>query len=284
MNPGWYIVLSMMLFSLEGVLARYVELSALAYMGVIQLSATVFMLVYYLIRYKKFPDLRHKLKYILIGNFFLIGTVATLIISIRELPFGLAYFLHYLGPVFGVIFSRIFLKEHLSRKGKISLLLGIIGLLLVYGMPGTASTYGLLMGFFSGLAYGAVIVYSKLLSDQHHFTHLIFYRSLALSIFLFPFLRWHATAWYLVGMGLLSGILAPYLYYTGSSRMKASELSIVSYSEIIIVLFYSVFLFGDVLTVSMWIGGFFIIFAGLLVSLDQKLYKKIKSLLVHEHH
>lgn len=88
------------------------------------------------------------------------GAVLLYFMALRALPAGLATLLNYSSPIFTVLFSSMFLGEHLGRRGALGLLATISGVALVVhaGTPAQAHGSDAPALLYVGLGLGSAVL------------------------------------------------------------------------------------------------------------------------------
>ena len=80
--------------------------------------------------------------------------------TITTMPLGIAITLNKTSPLFVSVLAFFLLKEHLSKKGVLALLVGFIGVVLITKPVGLTLSYehflGILGGFLAAAAYATI--------------------------------------------------------------------------------------------------------------------------------
>ncbi len=92
------------------------------------------------------------------------GTAASYYTAMQYTSVSTAVVLMYTAPIFVMAYSVAFFRERLTRLKLVSVLLMLAGCVLVSGIIGGLKwdTFGIFMGFVSGLAYSAYNIFTKL--------------------------------------------------------------------------------------------------------------------------
>lgn len=239
------LIISCTLFGTSGIFLNYIygmkTTSVLFYRLVFGLA----LLLVYCIITKRYNMLfiSRKKRYILLIGVCNVLTLYSYFSSIKYAGISIAVLLLYTAPVYVTLLSPIFLKDKITKKGMLSLMISIIGILLVI-LPGNETSghdarllIGVAFGIFSGFTYsGTIMTVSYLKGEYSGFTQL-FWSSLISLLILLPFGVQIPTAILvpnlpvLVLFGLVTTSLASVLYLNSASRIRAQTVSVVALLE-----------------------------------------------------
>lgn len=210
----------------------------------------------------------------------LLGTTLQLILLFEGFKYTTAIegtLISSTAPILVAIAGVWWLKEHITTREKIGLILASIGSIIVVIGPGiSGSVWGNLLVLLSNFAWvGYVILTKKQLRHQLSplfiTTFNFFVGFISMSIILFlkhgslflsqPFSA-HLGVWY---MALFSGALAYFLYQAGQKTIEASEADIFLYLQPIFATPISYFWLHEIIT-PFFIVGSIIIAAGVFLS------------------
>lgn len=196
--------------------------------------------------------------------FFIAYTYATI---------GNAVIIFYTFPVFSALLSKLILKEKITPRQVILLIMAFIGILLAFSNKpfdlANNDLIGMLAAMASALIYALTVVLFKSESKNYSLPHLLFYQNAAGLFLLAPFFQFReaTTLDYSIGIGygLLIGILAFSLFFYGLKKLKASTASALMYMEVVSALTLSVIFFEEQLTLPMILGAILIVGSSLLL-------------------
>ncbi len=214
---------------------------------------------------------------------------ASFINSARMLFFFMAYMytsianaviVLYTWPIFAVILSSIFLKEHISKKQIGLLLLSFTGILVVYA--GHEFSFnnddfkGLTSGVICAFLYACTVVIFKSGSTAFDPAETIFFQNFSGAFIFLPFFITNDPAprlldWALgTGQGVIIGIIMFGSFFYGLRHIKASTASMIAYIEVISAMILGYLILGEILTINMTIGAALIVLSTLLLQLKKK--------------
>jgi len=192
-------------------------------------------------------------------------------------------------PIFVVILSIIYLKEKITIKKTIGIILSILGVTII-SLWGTTNAkieinyvsgaVGVLIASLMGALY---TVAGKKMLKRYNGLSLTAYALILGSIGLIPFLNiglinqvknLSIHAWgALIFLGIFSTIIAYSIWYIILETRNATEISMYLYAIPVLSTIISFFLVGEIITLYFLLGGFFVI-AGLLI-VNSKENKKV---------
>ncbi|MDO9182730.1 MAG: DMT family transporter [Bacteriovorax sp.] len=197
--------------------------------------------------------------------------------ALTGLSASLTVLLLYTYPVLVTIFSRIFLKEKMGRKGILALILVSIGLMgLVWGEWSISRPVFLVYGFSSALFYSLYIIFSRkylskipalpssffvqlgagIILSIIHFSHNI-HRPMEILIKNYPLI---------ISMSVICSLMAMTLFLAGLQKITSTEASILSTTEPIFGVIIATTLLGESIKGVQLLGGFLILIAMLLIA------------------
>ncbi|MBI4058228.1 DMT family transporter [Candidatus Gottesmanbacteria bacterium] len=199
------------------------------------------------------------------------------------------------GPVFLILASMLFLKEHPRSKTVTGTLISLVGVFIIISRPLIESGFD--YGAFAGNLYfvlatlGAVghAVISKKLLARYDALELTFWSFLIGAVSFFPFfvyetlhVNWLVTLDIRGITGLVFGILfsstiAYFLYSWAIKVLPASEIGVFTYIDPVIATVIAIPLLGEVITPLFILGSFFV-FAGIVVAEGRLQYHPLHKL------
>lgn len=179
---------------------------------------------------------------------------------------------YYLQPVIVVLGSALVLKEKLSIRKLLCVLVAILGMIPVSGvlesMPTAGEVTGILLATGAALLYGINILTNKTMQGMSPFDMTIFCMITA-TLTLLPYTLltedWSAIVWepqsllLLLVVGIIHTGVAYALYYSALEKMKAQEVAIYGYIDPICAILLSALLLSEPLTVGIVIGAVMIL-------------------------
>jgi len=183
---------------------------------------------------------------------------------------------HYIAPVLVAFLAAIFLKEPLTKRIVISIIIASFGLWIMMGVKQDnfitlvsnldRDTMGIFSGLFSGLMYAVIILIARVYAQRYNPVVLAFFQNLIIAVILLPFVGSFPSQalWSFVILGTLHSTIAPILYFRGMRELTANRTAVLGYLEPVGAIIFSMVFLNEVLTINVVIGGLLIIFSGYL--------------------
>ena len=280
------VLLSMAIWGSVGIFVRYIPLpsSVIAFSrGVIGLT---FLLLLVLLRKQKvgFAAIRGNLPVLCISSAALGANWILLFEAYRFTTVATATLCYYFAPILLIVASPLLLKEKLSRRKVICVLVALVGMVFVSGvaeggLPGRNEALGILFGLLAAVLYATVVLMNKKMRAIAAFDRTMTQLGLS-AVVLLPYilLTEDLSAMHLdaAGLALLAvvGILhtgvAYALYFGALDRLKAQTAAIFSYIDPVLAIVLSALLLKEPLTIYRVIGAVLILGSALVSELPEK--------------
>ena len=198
--------------------------------------------------------------------------------AFNQTSIAIAVFTHYTAPLFVAFLAPFLLLEKFEMRLLLPLFIALLGLATILAPNWQANfsisdATGALYGVASGLAYAFTLVFAKRLTALISPLSLVFWQGLFMLLLLLPFFTLNplftlpASSWlWLIGLGLTHCALAPLLYLSGLSHIKAQYAAIIGYLEPLSAVFLGLLLVHEAPSMTTWIGGVSILFSGFLIT------------------
>ncbi len=266
---SFYILLAIFLWSSLGVVVRSsgVEIHVLMFYSLVISVITQGAILSQKKYRNELLDIR-KLRYpVVLGIISCVNTF-TFFFAFRNTTIANAVLTHYTAPVIVAFLSPFILKEKITGKIVIVLLLASAGLWIM--LDGFSIEKNQMMGIVSGLASGVAYAFIVIFLRMHtqKFTPLVlaFFTNITIIILLAPFIRVfpvHAL-WSYLFMGIIHSTIAPILYFKGLQEVTANRAAVLGYLEPVCAIIISMIFLDEIPGIHSIIGGLLIIFSGYL--------------------
>lgn len=214
----------------------------------------------------------------------LFGTGGCYFLSMQMTSVSTAVVLMYMAPIYVLIFSVLFFGEKLTKGKLVSVVLMLMGCCLVSGIVGGLKfdATGILLGFASGISYGAYNILTKIAMRRGmapvSVTLYAFATMTAISLFVSEPARYAesvlrepvATIPLLLALGVCTFIVPYFLYTLAMKELPAGTVSSLGIVEPMSATLFSVALFGETLDVFSALGIALIIFAVFLLGRSEE--------------
>lgn len=186
---------------------------------------------------------------------------------------------HYMAPVFVAFIAPFILKEKLTFRIALSIVIAMAGLWIMLRisagefiglvMSGDKDTTGIAAGLFSGFAYAVLIIIIRLLALNVHPMVMTFFQNITIAIILMPFVNMsdflsYSPLIYII-MGSVHSTIAPALYFKGMQEVTAQKTAILGYIEPVCAIALGALLLNEAIVLATVAGGAMILFSGYLI-------------------
>ncbi|MDW7732359.1 MAG: DMT family transporter [Methanolobus sp.] len=243
------------------------------------------LLVSYIIATKKYNlfQIGKKRYLLLLIGIFNVVTTYSYYSSIKYSGLSVAVLLLYTAPIYVTLLSPLFLKEKMTLRGIISLLVSMIGISMVV-VPGNGSLGlnshllpGLIFGLISGLSYSGTIMTVNHLKDEYSGTAQLFWSTFISLIILMPFASKVPQAVLmpnlpvLVLFGLMTTAFASLLYLNSASKISAQTVSVLALLEPVSGIIFGFFFLHEPVIMKTIQGCIFILFGACILVWDNRM-------------
>ncbi|RDI45921.1 DMT family transporter [Falsibacillus pallidus] len=288
-----YILLGAALWGIIGIFVHSLYAFGFNPMEVVAIRvsfASVFLLLYALIKNKRIPKIQWRDSKYFIGTGILSIVFFNLCLfySIGELGLSVASILLYTAPAFVTLFSAFLFKEKVNWRKGTALVFTLTGCMLVAGIfpsfHASMTIMGFLAGIGSGLGYALYSVFGKYALAKYSSMTVTAYTFIFAAVFMIPVSGlWDKTNLFLngavwvnvLGLGLLSTVFSYILYTKGLEIVEASRASIVATIEPVVATLAGIIIYHE--TLSLWqIAGILLILSAVFV-VSEKTKKRRKD-------
>jgi drug/metabolite transporter (DMT)-like permease len=172
-------------------------------------------------------------------------------------------------PIFVNILSSVWLKEQIHLRQILILLLSFSGIIVIYSeQPFSLDNkdfIGMSAGIVSALFYATSFIIYKTEIDNYHRNEVIFYQNFIGTLVFLPFFIFNRP---FPGVGdltlmgsyaILMGIVIFNFFFYGLKYLKASQVSLIAYIEILSAVTVGILFMDDRVSAQLIVGGLFII-------------------------
>ena len=238
--------------------------------------AALFMAALLILRRETWPRGIMLAKLAGMGAIGYVGQSFSYLSAIKYASAGLVALLLYLYPTFVAILSVIFLKDRLSRRKIIALVLATLGAGLTANPQGGQWT-GVLLAIASAVIYSVYIVIGAGIMQQVSAVQsaVIIFASAGMVYGGFTALQgphWPTSAggwWIIVGIVIIATVIPVVTFLAGLKRIGPTDASLLSTLEPVVTVLLAVLLLDEKLPVISIIGGALILSAVFLLTARQ---------------
>ncbi|SFM28157.1 DMT family transporter [Methanolobus profundi] len=226
---------------------------------------------------------RKKKRYLLLLGFINTTTLFTYFMCIKYTSFSVAILMLYTAPMYVTLLSPLILKEKITAKGIVALILSLIGLVFIVDISdliggfssGNGYIIGITAGILSGFSFGSEIVTIRYIKDDYSSVAQLFWYTLIGVILLLPFATKVAAPvlsdnmTLLVVFGIINTAMAALLYVSGISQIEAQKGSILALIEPVSGIFFDVTILHTPLLADTLTGCIFILLGAYIAVMEK---------------
>lgn len=263
-------ILSMIIFGTIGLVVRNIDLSSSERALLSSLIGCLFLTVLFFMMKKKisWQLMKSNASILLFSSIALGGNWVFLYQSYDHTTIANATLGYYFAPVFVMILSPIILKEQLSLKKVVCILVAIMGLVLFVGEGVSASKTDDLLGLFYGLVaaafYAALLLLNKFIKGMEKLELTIIQLGTT-AIFLMPYVLLtsgfgmfnvsRASIPFIFILGIFNTGIGFWLFFSGMEKLKGQSIAMLSYVDPFVAILISALVLQEQMTMLQMLGG-----------------------------
>lgn len=272
-----YVIAASILYGLIGIFIKLITdmpLGSIIFFRILFALAAITM---YLFVSGRFFELRLKEKksYLLMLGLFEAAAVLANFYAIRYTTVSIAVLLLYTTPIYVTLLSPLVLKENITQRNIIALVLSVTGVVLVV-QPQTLhdgiNIIGVALGLASGLLFALMILTSRKIKNIYTGTAQATWSMIVSLIIFSPFtfavsidvLKDHIQL--LILFGLIPTALGGILYFSGLRLIKAQSASIISLLEPVSAVVFAFIILSEPVEYTTALGGALIFLGAFITS------------------
>lgn len=277
---------SMFIFGTIGVFVRYIALPSEVLALARGIIGVVFLLAVVMIRGAKIDwiQIKKNLLWLILSGTALGFNWIFLFESYRFTSVAIGTLCYYMAPIFIIIVSPVLLREKLTVKKVVCVLLALLGMVfisgvLVGGLPSANELRGVLFGLLAAVLYASIVLMNKKIHGISAYDKTIFQLAVS-AITLIPYclLTTDIAAIDFTGsalpMLLLVGIvhtgLAYYLYFGAMDHISGQTAAMISYVDPAIAVLASIVILQEPMELIEAFGAVLILGAALMSEVSFK--------------
>ncbi|MEH7351305.1 DMT family transporter [Gottfriedia acidiceleris] len=264
-------LLSMVIFGTIGVFIRYIDLASSEIALLRGLIGSLFLITYMYISKKKisWASAKSNAYILLFSSITLGGNWILLFQAYKYTTVSNAALSYYFAPVFVLILSPFVLKEKLSTKKLICIVIAIFGMLLVVASSGLSTAR---LEDFIGIGYGllAAMFYASLMLLNKFFKNIVGLEITLIqlgtaSLLLMPYVfitegfgildMSVSSMPFILILGMIHTGIGFLLFFSGMQKLKGQSIAALSYVDPITSLLISAVFLQEKMTIFQMIGG-----------------------------
>jgi len=280
------LVFTMVLFGTIGIFVRYITLPSSLIALVRGIIGTLYLLVVIVVVKRQKIDARavkKNLALLIISGVAMGFNWILLFEAYNYTTVATATLCYYLAPIFVIVASPILLKEKLTLKQIICVIVALIGMVFVSGVLeisiSITETRGIIFGIGAAVLYASVIMLNKVIKDITAYDKTILQLAAAATV-LIPYCAFTidfttlqadgmAIAMLLV-VGILHTGIAYAMYFGAIKELKTQTAAILSYIDPVVAVLLSAVLLKEGLGITGFVGAVLVLGSTLVSSVSLK--------------
>ncbi|MCM3781927.1 DMT family transporter [Neobacillus mesonae] len=270
MKEKIYFLISMIIFGAVGVFAKYIDLSSSKIALFLSLVGALFLLIVLISTKQKlsWQKVKKNAVALIVASIALSGNWIFLFQAYKETTIANAALSYYFAPVLVVMLSPLVLKEKLSYKKTICIVIALLGLFLIL-QNGRMQTNGQhLLGICYGLVaagfYTGLTLINKFIHGLNGLANTLLQLGLSVMLII-PFVLITEgsnvnsidsnTVILMLVLGIVHGGVGFYLFFAGMRGLNGQSIAVLSYIDPLTSLFISILIIGEKMTFQQLFGA-----------------------------
>ena len=267
-----YMLVAMLLFTSNDAIGKWM-VATYPVGQLISLRSIAALIVLVIILWKKQGNLRLSLRERPVIQILRIGLVVAEVgcfyAAVRYLPLADVFMFYLASPLFLTIFSVVILKEHVGLRRWLAVLVGLVGVVLVFPPSEEALSAPALIALAGSISLALMLTLARMLRRTDGMT-LITVQTLGVAVFggvTIPF-AWVTPNLVDLSFICLLGFVATLAHFLMNKSVSIAPSAVVApfqYTSIVWAIAFGYLFWGDFPTQRAFLGATFIIGAGLIV-------------------
>lgn len=285
-NAKASLILAMAIFGTIGIFRKYIPLSSGIVAFTRGLLGVAFLLVF--IKVKKIrmdkKTIKAYLKILLISGGFIGLNWVLLFESYRYTSVAVATLCYYMAPIFVMVASPFLLKEKLSTKKIVCVMVALLGMVFVSGVldgdiTDISEIKGIIFGLGAAALYASVVMMNQKIKEVPTYDKTIMQLGAA-TVVLIPYILvvedlsavvlTPLITVMLVIVGVVHTGISYALYFSTMNSLKAQTVALFSYIDPIVAIILSALFLKEPMTIYSCIGAVLVLGATMISELPEK--------------
>lgn len=274
-----YLHIAVMLFGLAGVVAQFVEVSAvMVALGRVICSSALLLIIALVKKDRLRLDSKRDVLLIILTGAVMAAHWTTFFQSIQVSTVAIGTITFSTFPLFLTFLEPIIFHEKIRRQSIFSAIILFIGVLITIPEFSMANdtTIGIIWGMICSLTYAILTLANRYFSARYAARTICLYEQGSAAVVLLPALFLVETTWRaqdiagVAFVGFICTAFAHSLYVSAQKSVKAQTAGIVSGMETVYGIVYALLFLGEIPTIRELVGGAVILSVAMYSSLKAK--------------
>lgn len=270
MKSKMQFILSMIIFGTIGLVVRYIDLSASERALLSSFLGCLFLLLIFFLLKKKIAWnlVKSNALFLILSGVALGGNWIFLYQSYDHTTIANATLGYYFAPVFVMILSPLVLREPLSMKKIMCIIVAIIGMLMIIGEGVSTSNsediLGLSFGLIAAAFYAALLLLNKFINEMGKLELTIIQLGTS-TLLLIPyvfltegfgiFTLSSSSIPFIFILGIVNTGIGFLLFFSGMEKLKGQSIAMLSYVDPFVAIVISAIILQEQMTTVQIVGG-----------------------------
>lgn len=269
MKSNIQFILSMIIFGTIGLVVRNIDLSSSETALLSSSIGCLFLMFVFLILRKpiSWKQVKANAFILFFSGIALGGNWIFLYQSYEYTTITNATLAYYFAPVFVILLSPIILKEPLTIKKIVCIIVAIAGMILIVGNGISTSGKDHLLGIFFGLVaavfYGTLMLLNKFIHNMNRLEITIIQLGTT-ALLLFPYVYFTEGVGildasksfpFIILLGIVNTGIGFWIFFSGMENLKGQSIAMLSYVDPFVAIVISSFILQEKMTIIQIIGG-----------------------------
>ena len=282
------LIASMFIFGTIGIFVRHIPLPSSVIALVRGFVGAIFVLLFLYLKKGKldFAAIRKNFLMLILSGIFIGFNWIALFAAYNHTTVATATLCYYMQPIFVILASPVILKEKLTLKQVVCVLVALLGMVFVSGIldtgiPALSELKGILYGLCGALLYATVVLMNKKINDISAYDKTIM-QLIAGAVVLSPYVLMTQNVgeamsvmtganWVtLLFLGMVHTGIAYVLYFASLKDLKAQTAAIFSYIDPIVAILLSALLLKENMGIYGIIGAVLVLGSTFISELPEK--------------
>lgn len=263
-------ILSMIIFGTIGLVVRYIDLSSSERALVSSFIGCLFLLLIFFISKKKISWnlVKSNALFLILSGIALGGNWIFLYQSYDHTTLANATLGYYFAPVLVMILSPFVLREQLSIKKIVCIVVAVIGMFMIVGEGVSASRsediFGISFGLIAAAFYAALLLLNKFIKDMGKLELTVIQLGTT-TLLLMPYVFLtegfgifevsSSSIPFILILGIINTGIGFWLFFSGMEKLKAQSIAMLSYVDPFVAILISAIILQEQMTIVQMLGG-----------------------------
>ena len=271
MKSKFLFLLSMMIFGTVGVFVRFIDLSSSEIALLRGLIGSIFLITVIFIMKKRisWAQVKKNALVLILLSVALGGNWILFFEACKHTTIANATLSYYFAPVFVLMLSPIVLKERLSTKKIICIVVAMVGMLFIVGSGGGSQSefnhlLGISYGLMAAVFYASIMLLNKFIKNMDGLEITVLQLGTA-TLLLMPYVFFtegfnilevsSSSIPFILIVGLVHTGIGFLLFFSGMQKLKGQSIAALSYADPITSVVVSAIILQEQMTFLQLLGG-----------------------------